>query len=280
MNRRLHKWSDLPPGAPSATPESWAWDFKAVHTSDASEHAKDIAAFANAMGGVIVVGVHEKADSYSRNLLPTGAAYQAARDYEDAARDLLSPRPVLDAVVVRNPEDESLALLAVNVEPFPGQLIGARIAKTHGWRYPIRTAARHCTFLDPERAMIYSDPRTRKAAILLASIEAAATKSVYVQLMDRVEIPELECNTEVLLSAELRNVDVTTNTVTLAVRLADNSEIVTVHAPLEDVVAVWKASGTWMIRLNGALRTHMTHTEFDERRRVEYMSGRGPVNWD
>lgn len=274
--RYIYTWSDLPPGPPSAAPESWALDFKSMHTADASEHAKDIAAFANAMGGVILVGAHEKSDSYSRNPLPIAAAQQAARDYEDAARDLLSPRPVIDPVIIRNPADEALALLAVNVDPFPGQLIGARIAKTNGWRYPIRTAARHCTFLDPEKVMIYSDPRTRKAAILLATIEASQIKTVYVQLMERVELPDSESNTEVLLPAELRSVDVATNTVTLAVRLADDSEIVTAYAPLEDVGAVWKASGSWRLRLNGSLLTHIVHTRYDPpRRRVEYMSGRG-----
>lgn len=277
LNQRIRTWSQLPPAVPANVPESWALDFKVAHKHDASEHAKDIAAFANAMGGVILVGVHEKSDSYVRNLLTLDAANRAARDYEDAARDLLSPRPQVDPTVIPYPEDPARALLAVNVEPFPGQLIGAKLPTTQAWRFPIRTAARHCAYVDPERAMIYSDPRSRKNAILLLSIPEGERKAVYVQIMDRKELTQLDSNCEVSLQPELRSVDVDVNTVVLGIWTTDRSQIVPASAPLEDVQAVWKSSNLWMIRLGGALRTYK---DVDGRRRVDYMSGRGPYNWD
>jgi predicted HTH transcriptional regulator len=75
-----------------------------------------MAAFANAFGGVILLGVAEKADSYSRCLNSILDAKAAAKDYEDTARDMLAPRPLVDPVVIVYPEDPQQAIVAVNVD--------------------------------------------------------------------------------------------------------------------------------------------------------------------
>lgn len=260
---------------PRDVPESFALDFKAEHTTNTAEHAKDMAAFANVLGGTILVGVAEKADSYERRLLPLADAQQAARDYEDAARDLLAPTPFVDAVVVRFPADTTRALVAINVEPFPGQLVGAKLPNTQAWRFPIRAAGRHTAFLDPVHMMIHSNPKTRKAAILLGSIPPTERKPMLVQVMERYEM-EIEANGEEVLDGELLEVDPAKNTVSLSAFLRDRSEIVRVLVPLEDVEAVWKSVGGWSVRLNGAL---VFRRNAEGRRTYQYMSGRGPYNW-
>src|SRR5690348_1131595 len=113
---RIADWTDLPAQPPILARETYELDYKSEHTSDASEHAKDIASFANGLGGVILIGVAEKADNFSRKAMPLIDARAVARAYEDAARDLLSPRPRVDPIVVPLPEDSGRALVAVNVD--------------------------------------------------------------------------------------------------------------------------------------------------------------------
>lgn len=271
--RPVRVWADLPGGNPVAAAESYALDYKARHNSDGSEHAKDIAAFANALGGCILVGVAEKSDSFTRSLLTVADARVAARDYEDAARSLLSPRPMVDICVVRSPDDDSRALLAVNVEPFPGQLVGAKLPQTDAWRFPVRTATRHSAYLDPERLMIYSDPRTRKAAILLSSIDPTV-RTVTVQVMERREGPDSFSNRDALYEGELKAVDVQRNSVSLELRLPN--QIMPIAVPLEDVEAVWTGGGMWTIRLDGAIRYQNIGRKSQS---IWYISGRGPYEW-
>jgi hypothetical protein len=265
----------LPRTSPAVASESSTLDFKAEHTSDTSEHAKDIAAFANAFGGVVLVGVPEKADSWSRRLMSVAEAATVARNYEDAARDLLAPRPTIDPCVLRCPDDESLALVAINVDPFLGQLIGARVPNTQAWRFPIRTAARHTAYLDPEKFMLYSDAPSRKAAVLLLSIPQPECH-LQVQLMYRREYHNGSTTTEELLFGELRSVSVDTNTLTLSVKLLDDSgairSVVQIDAPLEDVRAVWKSGSGWVVRLAG---TVFVPKGLGGERSAVYLSGAG-----
>ena len=164
-------------------------------------------------------------------------------------------------------------MVAVNVDPFPGQLIGARLPDSQGWRFPIRTAARHCTYIDPEKLMIYSDPRTRKAAILLSSIEPTARK-ITVQVMERREDGDEISNRDAIYEGELKSVDVDKNSVSLTVRLEDH--IMPIAVPLEDIEAVWTGGGMWTIRLDGAIRFQKM---LRNSRSIWYISGRGPYGW-
>ena len=248
---RIYQWSDLPSVPPDKAPETYALDFKAQHKKDPAEHAKDMAAFANAYGGVLLVGVSEKADNYERCLLPVGDAKQVAKDYEDAARDLLAPRPLIDPSVVLFPSDETRAIVAINVDAFAGQLVGARLPNTEGWRFPMRTTSRHTTYVDPEKAMIYADPRTRKAAILLSQVPAGEPLRVQARELigtDRGRAVRI-------FEGELQSYERESNTVSFIVRVPDKvNNSVTIRAPLEDVEAVWRGEKVWAVRLSGCIQ--------------------------
>ncbi len=86
--KKVYTWADLPENPPKDIAESLTLDFKVSHKKDSAEQAKDMAAFANLHGGVILVGVAETADNYARTLLTKAAAKQVAKDYEDSARNL------------------------------------------------------------------------------------------------------------------------------------------------------------------------------------------------
>jgi hypothetical protein len=250
-----------------------AVDFKSEHQPDPAEHAKDMAAFANAFGGGVLVGVAEKADSFARKLVDIEVARKIALDYENAARDLLAPRPLVDPCIVRHPDNDDRALVAVNIEPFAGQLVGAKLPQTQGWRFPIRTAARHCTYLDPEKLMMYSDARTRKAAILLTSIAEFDRSQVFVRVVERRQISNHHASSEVVLGGRLCSVDPEHNAVHLVVdvHVWDRNNEVAIFAPLEDIDAVWKGGGKWYIRLDGAIQIHASASG---PKSIWYMSGR------
>ncbi len=77
--KQIRSWADLPSEPPKRAQESYELDFKSEHKKDGSEQAKDMAAFANARGGVVLIGVAESADNYERRLLEV--VYRAS-DFE------------------------------------------------------------------------------------------------------------------------------------------------------------------------------------------------------
>ncbi len=141
--------------------------------------------------------------------------------------------------------------MAVNVDPFPGQLIGAKIPGTEGWRFPIRTATRHTTYLDPEKAMIYADPRSRKAAILLRDLSPNVDVWVHVAVAQKFGVEYTTGSAR--FPGTWRRLDEQTNTLELVLRTQEDPAV-QVHAPLEDARAVWTDEGRRALRLAGTVQ--------------------------
>jgi hypothetical protein len=255
LYKHIRAWPDLPPGSPRKATETMVLEFKGTHDPDSGEQAKDMAALANVFGGVILVGVPENADAFDRLLLPVKDVKSVVRDYENAARDLLAPRPFVEVAVVSCPHRASHAMVAVNVDPHPGQLVGARIPNSEGWRFPIRTAMRHSTYVDPEKAMLYSHAQTRKAAVLLSAIEPGA--HIYVHVVESVEGPHGTNSVDEWLTGRFVSLDVASNKVCIEATLSIANQIYPIHAPLEDVEAVWLGQPHWAIRLSGRIRQRL-----------------------
>jgi predicted HTH transcriptional regulator len=131
--RRIHAWPNLPGTGPKEARETYELEFKGLDGitfhRDPEEHAKDIAALANLIGGVILIGIDETADIWGRARLPMKDAQSIADYFTETARDFVRPRVMIEALTVPSP-DGCTGLVAVNVEPHPDQLVGSRRAKT------------------------------------------------------------------------------------------------------------------------------------------------------
>jgi len=112
---RIETVADLPPEGPlnDRAREKADLDFKTFADPAKSwEHAKDVAAFSNAIGGVLLIGAHDK----TGHLAYPGIVRQSVKDIQgiyEAAAQLCSPSPIVDVIPIpaRN-------VVAVNVEPY------------------------------------------------------------------------------------------------------------------------------------------------------------------
>jgi len=198
LYRPIRKYAELPQdGALDAeTRERHDRDFKQfVDPRDPTEHAKDMAAFANVLGGVIIVGGEvENGDRVKYNGVRGQTPDDVKEIYEKQAMKLCAPAPSIDVIPIRLPDGRYV--VAVNVDPYLDQPIASRARtrdqnggmQTHSdaWVFPYRVASQ-TRFLDPRELPMYMDPRTRRALILLHRIPAKATLCVFVS---SVWVPE------------------------------------------------------------------------------------------
>jgi hypothetical protein len=100
-----------------------------TNKADFGEMAKDVAAFANAAGGVIVVGVDHQNGAAQRYPLSLAEANELVELYSQAVRDRCSPRPLIEPCAIDigpepgKPPDERF-VVAVNLWPYPDQPVG------------------------------------------------------------------------------------------------------------------------------------------------------------
>jgi hypothetical protein len=137
--------------------------------------AKDVAAFANHLGGTLLVGAQETngcVGKYEPLDEPTANASHAA--ISQAVRDRCSPRPLID--FVRRPHQAGI-VLAVNVWPYIGQVIGVAVKcrKEHdgygddAYVFPVRVGV-DSVYLLPEQLPMFMLPEVRRVVILLQRI--------------------------------------------------------------------------------------------------------------
>lgn len=131
--------------------------------------AEQIAAFANTLGGCILIGANEQAGgTYTYDVMDEALADTVRIKYEHAGRDFCSPNPILEPVVIQRPPG---FVTAVNVWPFPGQAIGVRVGPLDkpAWLFPFRVGTQ-TKFLSAEQLPMMMLPELRKPAILLSQI--------------------------------------------------------------------------------------------------------------
>jgi hypothetical protein len=227
------------------------------------EIAKDVAMFANALGGTILVGAKEDRtkhvlDSYEPMTdVEAGALTQA---FDTAVQDRCSPRPRFDCD--RVPKDGGV-LLAVNVEPFPGQPVGvyAKADKEDGWggsdawAFPYRTGTQ-CIFTRPEHLPMLIDPRARRTAILLEKIPVEHRGQVRVYALNARGPINPNSAMYYPRPVTLQAIDLFANTVVLGLHHSGDGTGMPkeIRVPLDDVDSVWQASSDlWAVRLRGAI---------------------------
>lgn len=257
----------------AASTEGRSVDFKG--TADPEEWwelAKDIAAFANHVGGTILVGASEQADG-TANLfgIPPEIAKALGREYENASRDKCKPRPLstVDPIALANGN----VVLAINVEPYPLALVGAMFYALNrngepetcdAWRFPVRVG-KHNIALQPDQIAMFMEPRTRRVVTLLEGVLEAVREPPQSEIPTRrpagVYLHYVLPNLGRLPGVQIKllRVDVMQNAFAFSTeRVGDGRgrKEYTYEAPLDDVEAVWQGSdGGWQIRVSGYLDT-------------------------
>lgn len=110
------------------TAEGATIDFKAVLDPKwpGFRLARQVAAFANAIGGTLLIGAVEEPGTDRLGTyrpLSHDDAVAVEKRYGDAVKDLCSPKPLIDINAIQK---DGGVVVAVNVWPFPGQAVGVR----------------------------------------------------------------------------------------------------------------------------------------------------------
>ncbi len=137
--------------------------------------AIDVAAFANHLGGTLIVGAREKdgrVDAYVP--VPESEANKRKEAISQAVAQRCRPAPRLDAVILPHGNE---FVLAVNVWPQLNPVVGVRVdsQKDSGgyggkaWVFPVRTGT-NAHYISPENLAMYMLPQVRRTAVLLSRI--------------------------------------------------------------------------------------------------------------
>lgn len=205
--------------------------------------AKDIAAFANYLGGTLIIGAAEGTGGCIGAFVPL--TKQELKDTQDAislaVAQRCSPKPVID--FGHYPEGAGF-VLTVLVWPFIGQPVGVRVRadKTLGgfggdsYMFPVRSGSDTIELL-PEQLSMYMIPELRKNLMLLSQISPGATLKLHTVNYSKAETPS---------TSIFRSVDILKNSLAI-----DNTSL-----PLDAVETVWQApSGQINLVLKGFLNS-------------------------
>jgi hypothetical protein len=255
--QRIERCEDLPPAGPlnARSRERDDLDFKTfVDKRTMYEHAKDVAAFANFLGGVLLIGADNKTN-------PTVLAYpgvvgqtvaDVATIYEKAGA-MCSPPQNVNAVPMKDPSGTDI--VAVNVDPSVHQLVASPGGQKEGhlWRFPIRRGSQ-TTDIVPEDLPMYMNQPVRRAYLMLASIPVRQREQVKVYCPDDHEVLGGRLTRTRVLDLRLAEVPPGHNFLVVG-----RSPSSTCRIPLGDVVDVWEeAEGQWAIKVSGRLTTRDT----------------------
>lgn len=213
-------------------------DFKMTSKdTEPAELAKDVAAFANHVGGTILVGMKENKPGLAPTPFPMSGEELAKqrRRYEKAVQSFCDPLP---SFMPHEIEREKGALfLAVNVYPFSG-IVGVRAASgSEQWTFPIRVATQ-TKFLSPTQVTMYT-PTVRSAIVSLSRLKAG-------QVIQRINEPNYNAGNNPRQLVQFQRINLDEN----------NFEVLTlpgntlVHYPLDMVRSVYKGDSGWEIFLN------------------------------
>jgi len=152
------------------------------------ERAKDVAAFANASGGCLLIGAEERGfELIQYNEVAREKAEEIATSYFTAIQKHCSPVPVIDTQVL---EHGNGFVIAVNVSPYPAPPIGVRPSDGKDlWSFPMRVAdkTRH---LVPEQLATLMDAVFRRKVLQLERIPQLGETGMRDVIVHFVDVPE------------------------------------------------------------------------------------------
>ncbi len=149
--------------------------------------AKDVAAFANHLGGTLLIGACE-ADQTNTLARWEGMTKERIDEYVEAfssaVRDRCDPAPAIDFQSIPLRDDRTKLALAVNVPPSL-TLVGVRVdahKPIEGYGgpshvFPVRTGAQS-KFLKPSELPMFMTPEVRRVAVLLARLPPSTRAKV------------------------------------------------------------------------------------------------------
>jgi Schlafen, AlbA_2 len=140
-----------------------------------SELATDLAAFANAVGGVLLVGAKEKPRGTLERYVPMD--FTMAQEIVDSyrrAQALCSPRPVVDPRPMPLKRNSAEWVVTVNVDAYAAPPIGVCRENESGghkwWAFPVRRGS-ETRNLRPEELATIMDPHLRRMILLLERLQ-------------------------------------------------------------------------------------------------------------
>ncbi len=216
--------------------ESPTFDIKATYdTTKQFEAAKDVAAFANHLGGTLLIGAAEKDGGLSKYLpIEEKRANEIAALFERAVKDRCRPLPTI--AVDQIPHKIGF-VVAVNIWPTLAAPVGVKIRgdKDDGfgdpaWVFPLRTATQ-TAFITPENLPMYMNAKDRKTALLLGRIQQSDSIAYRYQFEQRS--PHFE--------GKFDSYDVEANTV--KIRRGAHEDTL----PIDRILTVYYSNNRWNI---------------------------------
>jgi len=265
INRRITTRADVE--ATANEPEGETIDYKSV--ADASEWwelAKDIAAFANHLGGVILVGASEQPNGLpNHHGLPPAKVAELVHAYDMAGRDKCRPSPLVTCDPIK--WDNGREILAVNVAAYAGGLVGARFYELNSmgapqpadaWQFHMRVG-KHNSPLPLEQAIMHMSSQARRTAIFLSAIGEGQKIKLALRRGKGVQIP---------WDAVLARYSIAENFAEIKL----TGEMYSTHGiPFEDIEAVWLGGDSfWHVRISGFFHPW---TDKDGQKWVAYIPG-------
>jgi len=227
------------------------------------EIAKDMCAFANALGGTILVGAIEGRDDAGRKngriqqLKGVEAAIKLVKLATKANSELCRPLLVFEhaeivldvaqqvAIIERQPSGGTITVVALNVHPLvngpagchPFGSNGAKIADAY--RFPVRTGE-GTRFLVPEELSFHMNSHERRMYLLLTQVPDKHP----IKLWDHERSLELSPASYEILKVDGENMTLT---------VMNLHKHVDAEIPLMFVRAVWKTSAGWNVAVQGTV---------------------------
>ncbi len=243
----IRRFEDLPTVAPIVEVDTFdaKIDYADKHKQD-FEVAKDVAAFANHLGGSIVVGLNEHTAKVEP--LKLDRAKKLISTFEEQVRQRCSPRPTIEPVLL--PVDGG-HILVINVEPFIGQPVGVLVRKVETtlgledvYQFPVRRGSR-TTSLTPEVLPMYMLPEIRRWAILLSAAQDAACE---------VNVNNGRGSNEVVKGTVL-GVFPEDNAFEFRINsgMRGDEKPGSIRVPFDSVQCIWRRDGDWKIEVAGLL---------------------------
>jgi len=226
---------------------------------DVREMAKDVAAFANANGGRLLIGSKEAAGVIQVHKgLTVDEATQTKRAVDEAVRNWLTPRPVIDF-----PEpfmlDDGNVVLIVDVQPYPGQPVGLQIDKGDkaSWKFPVRVGT-NTVWYDPVEIVMLMDVAHRRKVQLLNAAHGSLIDVRHAGTHGR-SVSDLSRLIELV---RIVDIDDRSNAIQLKVleteRIAEdlrkiNPAALVIWLSIDCIESVWRNGARWTLELNGTL---------------------------